>query len=284
MRSRFLDYGARSVLSSSAQREKDAASKKTTNVLDSLADVQVPHSWFTSFYYTCVSCSILWLVDYTLGSPVASHLIYPSISTSRPSMSFPQVLLTWLAISTQGSRRLYESYAFARPSQSTMWVAHWALGIYFYSALSMAVWVEGVPALRKHTFNLADLSISAPSLRTLFSLCLFAMASGIQHDCHAYLASLKPKDPVVKSEYKLPAHPAFNLTVTPHYAAECMIYVAFSLLAAPEGCWANWTMVAALFFVAGNLGVTAHGTHKWYARRYGRKAVGGRWRMVPFVY
>jgi len=148
----------------------------------------------------------------------------------------------------------------------------------------MAVWVEGVHALQKHQFSVADLSISAPHLRTLFSLCLFAMASGIQHDCHAYLASLKSKDPKVKTEYQLPVHPAFNLTVTPHYAVECLIYVSFSILAAPKESWVNWTMVSALFFVAGNLGVTAYGTHEWYSRKFGRKAVEGRWRMVPFVY
>jgi 3-oxo-5-alpha-steroid 4-dehydrogenase 3 len=33
-----------------------------------------------------------------------------------------------------------------------------------------------------------------------------------------------------------------------------------------------------------NLGVTAHGTHEWYERRFGRTALEGRWRMVPFIF
>lgn len=114
---------------------------------------------------------------------------------------------------------------------------------------------------------------------------IFLLASGIQHDCHAYLASLKkPAKGETKSEYKLPDHPAFHISLTPHYFVECLIYASLSIVAAPQGDWLNWTFVAALFFVAVNLGVTAAGTRKWYGEKFGAQAIAGRARMIPGVY
>lgn len=195
--------------------------------------------------------------------------------------------MVWIVVLAQGTRRLYECHAFSRPSKSTMWVGHWIMGMAFYVGLSVAIWIEGTQALSDHELTLVDFSIQAPSVRTFITLAIFMFASGIQHDCHAYLASLKPtgannKDG--KSDYKLPTHPAFNLTVTPHYLAECVIYLSIAGMAAPPGQWLNSTVTCALVFVAVNLGVTAHGTHEWYERRFGKMALQGRWRMVPFIF
>lgn len=215
-------------------------------------------------------------------------------------MTFHQVLLTWLALLAQGSRRLYESHAFSRPSKSTMWVGHWLLGLAFYIGLSLSVWIEGISTLQTHAVTLLDFSIEAPSIRTFLSLAIFMFASGIQHDCHAYLASLKTSSSktagaataptptatatATKPSYKLPDHPAFHPTLTPHYLAECTIYLSLAALAAPPGEWLNGTLICALLFVAVNLGVTAHGTHEWYERKFGKSALEGRWKMVPFVF
>lgn len=138
-------------------------------------------------------------------------------------------------------------------------------------------------ALRRHTLSASDLAIAAPDLRTFISIILFILASGVQHDCHAYLASLKSnsKD---QSEYKLPEHPAFSALIVPHYTAECVIYLALAVFAAPQGAAMNWSLVCALVFVVVNLGVTADGTKDWYERKFGKKAVEGKWRMIPFVY
>jgi 3-oxo-5-alpha-steroid 4-dehydrogenase 3 len=110
----------------------------------------------------------------------------------------------------------------------------------------------------------------------------------MQHDCHAYLASLKKPQKnakgEMKTEYRLPEHPAFNLSLTPHYFAECLIYLSLSILAAPKGSMLNWTLVSALVFVAVNLGVTANGTRTWYEEKFGRDAVKGRARMIPGLF
>lgn len=107
----------------------------------------------------------------------------------------------------------------------------------------------------------------------------------MQHDCHVYMAWLRktPKGEN-KSEYRLPKHPAFYNTLTPHYFAECLIYASLSILAAPQEDWLNWTCVSALFFVVVNLGVTADGTRKWYREAFGEKAIAGRARMIPLLY
>ena len=254
--------------------------------MDYSATLQVPHSWFASFYLASVACSLLFAADYALSGPIFAN-IAAHITESRPSMTFHQVFITWIAVLVQGSRRLYECLAFSRPSKSTMWVGHWILGMGFYVGLNLAIWIEGTKALKTHEFTLVDLSIQAPSVRTFITLAIFMFASGIQHDCHAYLASLKPtgannKDG--KPDYQLPDHPAFHPTVTPHYLAECVIYLAIAGMAAPADKWLNETVASALVFVAVNLGATAHGTHEWYERKFGRDALKGRWRMIPFVW
>lgn len=117
---------------------------------------------------------------------------------------------------------------------------------------------------------------SAPSLKTMISIPIFILASGVQHDCHAYLASL-PK-------YTLPVHPIFQLLVCPHYTAECLIYLSLAIISAPRGAIVNRTMFTALVFVTVNLSVTAATSKEWYERKFGREAVAHRWKMIPFVY
>ena len=58
-------------------------------------------------------------------------------------MSIDQIALTWSLMSIQGVRRLFESSMFAKPSTSKMWFVHWLLGIAFYLAVGVSVWIEG---------------------------------------------------------------------------------------------------------------------------------------------
>ncbi|KAJ4304404.1 hypothetical protein N0V88_002017 [Collariella sp. IMI 366227] len=50
--------------------------------------------------------------------------------------------------------------------------------------------------------------------------------------------------------------------------------------------WVNQyrTLLCALIFVAVNLGVTASGTRKWYADKFGTGPVANKWNMIPFVF
>ncbi|CZT20592.1 related to 3-oxo-5-alpha-steroid 4-dehydrogenase [Ramularia collo-cygni] len=285
LRARFLDYGPRTARQNDGKSVEE--SEKGPNfvlvMLDKAGSICVPHSWFTSFYAVSVLSSLFWASEVMLKGPffgaVARNLSHGN------TMRFEQVVVTWLLMFAQGSRRLWECLTLSTPSKSKMWFGHWVLGVLFYIGTGLAVWIEGVATLQSHKFTINDLTLTGPNPRTIVGILIFILSSGMQHDCHAYLASLKktPKGEN-KSEYRLPDHPAFHISLTPHYFAECLIYTSLSILAAPQGEWLNWTFVAALFFVVVNLGVTADGTRKWYREKFGQEAIAGRARMVPSIY
>lgn len=114
------------------------------------------------------------------------------------------------------------------------------------------------------------------SVKSVVALIVFLGASIIQYDCHKYLASLK--------KYSLPNHAIFRYVVCPHYTCECFIYVSIAIVSAPTGRMFNGTVLAGLAFVVSNLAVTADGTREWYVDKFGKEAVKGRWRMVPYLY
>ncbi|KAG9949273.1 hypothetical protein KCU85_g4372, partial [Aureobasidium melanogenum] len=266
LRSRFLAYGSRQ----NGQQPK----KLTANPLDALATFQVPHSWFASFYVVSTLCSFIWLSQILLDQSLWRKLAFWTNMTK--SMTLDQIIVTWLLMLLQGLRRLYECLELTKPSNARMWIGHWALGVWFYASMSVAVWIEGAPTLLKESFNLSHLTIEPPSLRTFVGCLIFILASGVQHDCHAYLASLR--------KYSVPEHPVFHRLVCPHYFVECLIYFAISIVAAPAGAVLNWTIVCALVFVAVNLGVTAAGTREWYVQKFGADSMRGKWRMIPFIF
>jgi 3-oxo-5-alpha-steroid 4-dehydrogenase 3 len=102
------------------------------------------------------------------------------------------------------------------------------------------------------------------------------MASGLQHDCHHHLASLK--------KYTIPSHPLFTWLVCPHYTAECFIYLSLAFLSAPQGELLNKTVASALVFVVINLGITASTTKQWYSEKFGVDSVRQKWKMIPGIF
>ena len=122
----------------------------------------------------------------------------------------------------------------------------------------------------------SSITLSALSLKAIIGIPIFFLASGIQHDCHAYLASL-PK-------YTLPIHPIFQRLICPHYTAECLIYLSLTFVAAPKGALINLTMCTVFVFVTANLTVTAATSKEWYEQKFGKEAVAHRWIMVPGLY
>lgn len=134
-----------------------------------------------------------------------------------------------------------------------------------------------VGALLSYEPTLEDVRITnAPTLRTFLCVPVFLIASGLQHDCHHYLFSLK--------KYTVPTHPLFSRIVCPHYTAECAIYLSLAVLAAPEGETVNKTLASCFCFVAVNLGITAATSKQWYRAKFGETAVQGKWKMIPWVF
>jgi len=160
-----------------------------------------------------------------------------------------------------------------------MWVVHYLLGGVFYLAMGIGVWIEGTDAIDGFDFSLGKVYalVGPPSAKSFAGVLLFIMGSGLQFDCHAYLASLE--------KYTLPVHPAFQKLVCPHYFAECLIYVGFAIMSAPRGRGpVNVTVMTALVFSAVNLGVTSLVNREWYEGKFGKKAVEGKWNIVPLVF
>ncbi|KAL9047734.1 MAG: hypothetical protein Q9206_006510 [Seirophora lacunosa] len=240
-----------------------------------LEKLRVPHGWFLHFYLVSVACSIFW------GVKIArrTDLVVKICENVQPGgkMSVNQVVMVWSLMTVQGARRLLECISLNTwSSSSRMWFVHWLLGIWFYVAMSFAVWIEAAETLLQSQSPVRDITFSAPSVRTMMSIPLFILASGVQHDCHTYLASL-PK-------YTLPDHPIFHTMVCPHYTAESAIYLALAILGAPRGAWMNQTIATAFVFVAVNLAVTAAATKKWYMKKFGKEKVDYRWTMIPYIF
>lgn len=274
LRQRFLVYGPR-FAPAGTKRTSEEKGFPLERLLDYLASIKVPHSWFKHFYMVSVVSSMVWLQQLYTRGPVA-HKILLATSMDRPSMSFNRIVLCCALLTVQGSRRLYESIVLARPSTSEMWIGHYILGVLYYLAMGVAIWVEGAPALMSTDEPLGDAAISAPSLSTFAFLPLFLLASGIQYDIHAYLNSLR--------KYTLPSHPAFENIVSPHYTAECAIYFSMLFLTAPRGQVVNQTMLTALVFVVIELGVSADISKRWYRQKFGGHLVQHKWRIIPGIW
>ncbi|GME25261.1 3-oxo-5-alpha-steroid 4-dehydrogenase [Neofusicoccum parvum] len=272
-RSRFLAYGSRAP--SGPGNPASPTRTASARLLDHLATYRVPHSWFAHFYVLSVLGSIFWAEQYATDGALLKLIASRAAAHRTATMSVGQVQAAWLLMLAQGARRLYESVVLSRPSSSKMWITHWLLGLLFYGAMSIAVWVEGTPALQASADNRGS-TLPPLDLKLVAGASLFLWASKQQHDAHAYLFGLR--------KYTLPTQGYFQTLVCPHYTFECLVYLALSIVAAPEGAWLNKTVLCALGFVGVNLGVTAAGTKEWYATKFGRETVEHRARMVPFIW
>lgn len=286
LKDRFLAYGARSAEHQAGHlvASKDLRSnEKFTRLLsahhsrplitlfDFLATLQVPHSWFITFYCISVASSMLWGYQLLTLGPLYQEVAHWT-QRQAASMSHHRIILCWSLMALQGTRRLWECLMLTKPSQSTMWVFHWLAGILFYIATGMSLWIEGIPALESTNWKSNDI-FPALSLRMAVFLPIFLLASILQYQIHVHLASLK--------KYSLPSHPAFSKIVCPHYTAESILYLALTFLAAPQGHLVNGTMLCAAIFVVVNLGVTADISKTWASEKFGKDKIDAKWRMLP---
>jgi 3-oxo-5-alpha-steroid 4-dehydrogenase 3 len=148
VRSALMDYGARRPKDAKYGKEQEKNKKKAfvplRSFLKNLTEYgQVPHSWFLHFYIVSVFLSGFWAWQYLTKGAMLRSIVTWQDRAGGPSMSLEQVFVAWLFMALQGSRRLYESLFVFKPGSSPMWFIHWALGLSYYIAISLAVWVEG---------------------------------------------------------------------------------------------------------------------------------------------
>ncbi|KAK4123784.1 hypothetical protein N657DRAFT_573473 [Parathielavia appendiculata] len=272
----LMDYGARNA-QKSPSREPSQGGSEGARLVSLLATItswtQVPHSWFSAFYVVSLACSIFWLTQYFGNGVVLRYIATSQAAAQNTSGTSSQVALGWLMMFLQATRRVFEHVTVIKPSRSTMWVVHWLLGVFFYLVMGVSVWVEGSGAIldpARHTEDAKSL------LKMAVAVPVFLLAWINQYKCHKHLAGLK--------KYSLPEDGMFCHYICPHYTCECLIYLSMAVATAPRGAWCNRTLLCALIFVAVNLGVTASGTRKWYAEKFGTGPIACKWNMIPFVF
>lgn len=145
-RKKIMNYGSRGTERDQRKNKTSTDAKaKTASPLDSIANFQVPHLWFTHFYVASVASSIFWAYQILTHGIVFEFLVaHADVSAVASKMTINQVFLAWLFMALQGARRLYESITLAKTSQSTMWVGLWLIGIAYYIFMGISVWIEGL--------------------------------------------------------------------------------------------------------------------------------------------
>ncbi|ERS97174.1 3-oxo-5-alpha-steroid 4-dehydrogenase 3 [Sporothrix schenckii 1099-18] len=308
----LLDYGARDSKNSTAdanaadKNNKDGRPASTPapgllerTVAGVVSRLQVPHSWFISFYAFYLLCTSYWAAqwwswsqagtvepkspDNLFGRILASQQTSDLVWSSTPvaSMVLAQMGVAFVLEALQTGRRLYEYLYVFKPSKAKMNAAHFILGFAYYAVMSVAIWVEGSQAIlatKHHDASTGSTyAINAEALaKILVGTPLFLLAWVGQYRCHVHLASLK--------KYSLPDEGLFRYFVSPHYTCEFFLYVALSIVTAPDGRLLNRTLLSSLLFVLAGLGVTADRTKRWYSEKFGAERVAKKWRMIPFIF
>ncbi|EQK97728.1 hypothetical protein G6O67_003129 [Ophiocordyceps sinensis] len=290
LRAALTEYGARrpdadddarrsSSSSAAVHGQPQSAQSSPPGLIASLAGLirhhgQVPHSWFWHFYLVSLSWSVFWAWQYLSRGSAMETLARAQARSDAPSTQMGRVILAWSMLALQGARRLYECFRVVKPGPSPMLVAHWIMGLAFYTAINTSVWVHGSgPIIASWASREYPVLLTT---RVPFALALFFAAWLKQNECHSYLAGL--------NKYTLPSGGLFSHIVCPHYTCESVIYLAIALMAAPAGSLFNASVLCGLTFVVVNLGATAHGTKQWYAAKFGPEPVASRWNMIPFVF
>lgn len=139
-RTHIMNYGSRSTSPSTT-----VSSPNSKTPLEYIAAIKVPHTWFAHYYMISTASSIFWAQQILTRGPVFRFLAAHSQASSQ--LTANQVLLAWSMMFFQGMRRLYESLTLMKPTQAKMWVGLWAIGIAYYIAMGLSVWIEGISKL-----------------------------------------------------------------------------------------------------------------------------------------
>lgn len=149
----LVNYGARShgqppadTTAAVRQEEDDDILLRSVRTITSFG--QVPHMWFFTFYATYILCAVFWAGQYLLTGSILCSIASRQVELSPSRATNGHVAVAWCLMLLQAARRLYESWAFAKPSKSTMWIVHWLLGQLFYVGISVAIWIEGSGTFR----------------------------------------------------------------------------------------------------------------------------------------
>ena len=193
--------------------------------------LKLPKTYFTHFYVVGVSVNLALLLTSTEKSTIWLLSLY-------------QVHV---------ARRLYESLWVSRSSSSAkIHLAHYVLGVSYYvsTPLTLVCVSDG-----DH--------IEGGALSWLFGF-LFLFANWVQHECHCFLANLRPPSSKNTHEaYYIPRGRWFKMVSCPHYASEIVIYVCLAALSR-----GSLPLLIQVTFVMFELGFASWTQHQWYLRQF----------------
>lgn len=244
----------------------------------------VPKRWFWHFYAVSVSWNTLLLVFHLnfrfQGQSYPSWLtriLDTLTSVPSPSKEVPQLstLLLLPLICVHSLRRLQECLCVSVFSDTgTVHLVQYVFGLGYYVLL-------GLTALGSdHQGQGSGTLLSQLGWFHIAGGALYIGASLLQHQCIVLLARLRVgKSGAVETlAHRMPVGGWFELVSCPHYFAELLIYVSFSLLLGGQSL--TWWLVA--LYVLTNQALAAQLCHELYLIKYKpypkhRKA------FIPFV-
>ncbi|XP_072040450.1 polyprenal reductase-like [Amphiura filiformis] len=235
--------------------------------------ILLPKRWFWHFYLLTIVTNgyILWLVVdcFFLGGSAPQWYItllklctyYP---VKEPSASHLSVLLAIAAITIQGVRRLYECFFVSTYSNSTMHVAHYLLGVFFYPLTGLTVLTEGPDLSLEVPFeSFSEMLHKQLAWYHIAGTVMFLWASIHHYRAHVIFANLRKGDKDSQA-HKIPYGDWFEIVSCPHYLSEVLIYV--SLVVTLGGY--HLLAYAMLAFVVTNQVGCGLTSHQWYQTKF----------------
>lgn len=142
---KFLHYGSRNTPAIENGHEASTKQGQTLySMIEKIAGLQVPHSWFIHFYIVSVVSSIFWAHQIINKGPAFTFLALQTQTEQGSYMTINQVAITGSLWALQGARRLFECITLKKPSKAMMPVPTWAIGVLFYLSMGVSIWIEGI--------------------------------------------------------------------------------------------------------------------------------------------
>ena len=122
------------------------------------------------------------------------------------------------------------------------------------------------------------------TLHQTIAITLFLWSSRHQYKCHRILALLRTRprthDKTATSTlYAIPKGDWFQLTSSPHYLAEVLVYASLCLLMEFSNLYCCLALATTLL----NLLYTSRLNQRWYIRTF-KDYPTSRWTLIPFVF
>ena len=157
----------------------------------------------------------------------------------------------------------------------------------YYVAMPIALLIDMALETARGALNPAYAPYGTKSVVSIASgLELFIIGSVLQYASHRILANGRAQTqgnesstPQTKRRYFVPQDGAFQFVSSPHYLAESLIYISFTLVSG-----GTTTSLLILAFVIITMVSQAQKTHAWYLANFPAQKLGQRKALIPFVW